>query len=307
MNKIIKLLNPYYLVYWIKSKKLENESPYLSDEEYIRRRFYLNLGYKPNLTQPITYNEKLNWLKLNYRSDKLTKLVDKYLVREYVKDTIGEEYLIPILNVYSSPAEINFDELPNSFVLKCNHNSGLGMCICKNKKTLNKKNVINSLLLGLNEDFYMHGREWPYKNVKRLIVCEKYLDNGKEDLMDFKLFFFNGVFKLLLICSDRHTHLANDWYDENLNHLNLTNGPKNNKKKIFFDNDVVNKMIALGTALNKDLIHSRIDFYYCKGKIYFGEITLFESSGFARYKPSKWDSIIGGYLKLPIDGEKNEK
>lgn len=301
MIKIFKIFNPFYCIYWIRSKKLDKIASSLSDKDYIEKRFFLNLGYKPNLEKPVTYNEKLNWLKLNYRFDELTLLVDKYLVRNYVRDRIGEEYLIPLINVYDSVEEIDFNVLPNSFVLKCNHNSGLGMFICKSKKNIDEKKIRNNLASGLKEDFFMHGREWPYKNVNRKIICEKYLDNGKDDLMDYKLFFFNGVFRLLLVCSNRHAHLHNDWYDENLNHLNLINGPKNSNKKIYLNKEIIKEMINLGCKLNNQLVHSRIDFYYCHGKIFFGEITLFESSGFAKYKPKKWDYIIGSYLKLPCE------
>ena len=196
-------------------------------------------------------------------------------------------------------ARVTFDVLPKKFVLKCNHNSGLGMCICKNINTLNKRETIKRLQLGLNEDFYLRGREWPYKNVKRKIICETYLeDESGVELMDYKLFCFNGRFKVLLICSDRHTNLSNDWYDENLIHLPCINGPKNRKSPIIMSSKI-HEMIKLAETLTSGIPQARVDFYDLNGKIYFGEITLFESSGLSPFKPKQYDLIFGSYIKLP--------
>lgn len=156
-------------------KLLRKLSVLLSDRAYIKYRYFYTFHRFPNLNNPKTYNEKLQWLKLNDRNPQYTIMVDKYRVRNYIKEKIGEEYLIPLLGVWNDPDDIDFDLLPGKFVLKCNHNSGAGMCICKDKNELNINNVVNNLKLGLKEDYYLYGREWPYKNVERKVICEEYL------------------------------------------------------------------------------------------------------------------------------------
>ena len=143
---------------------------YLDDKKYLERMFRVQLGKNLNFENPVTFNEKIQWLKINNRESEYTIMVDKYKVREYISETIGEQYLIPLLGVWDSPDEINFDILPDEFVLKCNHNSGLGMCICKNKSTLNIEKVKQDLSNGLNENYYLLYREWPYKNVEKKLL-----------------------------------------------------------------------------------------------------------------------------------------
>ena len=151
-------------------------------------------------------------------------MVDKYKVREYISETIGEQYLIPLLGVWDSPDEINFDILPDEFVLKCNHNSGLGMCICKNKSTLNIEKVKQDLSNGLNENYYLLYREWPYKNVEKKIIAEKYMSDQGKELQDYKIHCFNGIPKIILVCRDRFsdTGLTEDFFDIEWNHLNIS-------------------------------------------------------------------------------------
>ena len=164
----------------------------MPDEEYLKKMYYATMGKQLNLDNPQTFNEKLQWLKLHNRKDIYTVMVDKYLVRDYIKEKLGEEYLIPLLGVYDKPEDIDFDKLPNQFVLKCNHNSGLGMYICKDKSKLTKrdfKKIRKELSRGLKEDYYLSGREWPYKNVPRKIICEQYMvDSETKDLYDYKFF-----------------------------------------------------------------------------------------------------------------------
>ena len=149
------------------------------DDVFLKKAFRVNMHQELNLDNPQTFNEKLQWLKLYNRKPEYTMMVDKYKVREYVADTLGEEYLIPLLGVWDDPDEIDFDALPNQFVLKCNHNSGLGMCICKDKSKLDIEKVKKELKKGLKQDYYLTGREWPYKDVPRKIVCEKFMTNDE--------------------------------------------------------------------------------------------------------------------------------
>ena len=176
----------------------------MPDEEYLRRMFKAVMGTELDLEHPVTFNEKLQWLKLYDRNPLYTTMVDKYEVKKYVADIIGEEYIIPTLGVWDDPDEIDFEKLPNQFVLKCNHNSGLGMCICKDKSKLNYDKVRADLRKGLAQDYYLLNREWPYKDVPRKIIAEKYLsDNLETELADYKVHNFSGIPQMILVCRDR--------------------------------------------------------------------------------------------------------
>ena len=189
--KILKYIKkPSLAIKYLKAKRLAGKyGQSLNDEEYLKKAFKLNMGKELNLDNPQTFNEKLQWLKLHDRKSEYTIMVDKYLARDYIAKTIGEEYLIPLLGVWDSPDEIDFDALPDQFVLKCNHNSGLGMCICKDKSKLDIEKVKKELQKGLNENYYLHRREWPYKDVPRKIIAEKYMvDESGTELKDYKFF-----------------------------------------------------------------------------------------------------------------------
>lgn len=268
-----------------------------SDKDFIKKKYRIIFGKEINLDNPKTFNEHINWMKLYFREPILGKLVDKIAVRDYVKEKIGEKHLVPLIGTYDSPEDIDFDTLPDKFVLKCNHNAHEGMFFCRSKEqrdTLNVFEIKEKLAKGLKDDHYLVSKEWPYSLVKPRILCEHLLeDDSQNGLADYKLFYFNGVFKLLLMCTDRSTHLANDWYDKDLNHLSVSNGPKNRKKPIILDKKIINEMITLGKELVSDFPECRVDFYYCNGNIYFGELTFFESSGFAPFAPSYMDEELG--------------
>lgn len=268
---------------------------------YLKILYRLSLGQKLNLDAPQTFNEKLQWLKLYDRRPEYTMMVDKYLVRDYIAKTLGEEYLIPLLGVWDDPEEIDFDALPDQFVLKCNHNSGLGMCICKDKSKLDIKRVKSELRKGLAQDYYLMGREWPYKDVPRKIICEKYMeDESGYELRDYKFFVFNGTMKAMFIATDRNasSETCFDFFDKDFKHLPFTNGHPNTKKKIFKPGNY-EKMIDLAEKLGEEMPHARIDFYNINGKIYFGEITLFHWSGMVPFEPEEWDYTFGSWLELP--------
>lgn len=277
-----------------------------SDEKWIKWRFWLRMGKFPDLENPNTYNEKLQWLKLNDRNPLYSKLVDKYAVKKYVADKIGEEYIIPTLGVWNSFDEIDFDKLPNRFVLKCTHDSG-GIVICKDKSRLNYAKAKKKLEKSMKTDYYLRtGREWPYSNVPRRIMAEQYMeDSATNELRDYKFFAFDGKVRALYIASERQIEEEEtkfDIYDEKFNHLPVMWGHPNSKKKIEkpvnFD-----KMIKLAEKLAKGFSHVRVDFYEVDGRIYFGEFTFYTLSGMTPFTPKEWDMKFGDWIRLPIQSK----
>ena len=294
--------NPFLLVKRQRIRKLRKNSSHYSDEAFLKKAFQILCGYKLNLDNPLTYNEKIQWLKLNDHSPIYHELADKYLVRQYVKDKIGEKYLIPLIASWDYPDEIDFSALPSSFVIKCNHNSGRGMILCKNKKTLDTVEALQEIKRGFEENYFLLGREWAYKDIKKKIICEEYIqDKPGTEIADYKFFCCDGKFKFLLVCSNRHTNLSNDWYDENLNHLPCINGPKNNKNGVILPDNIF-EMIKIAEKLSDGLLHVRVDLYSVQNTILFGEMTFYESSGFAPFKPKEFDYLFGSFIKLPIKG-----
>lgn len=276
---------------------------WLPDKVFLESAFRARFGRKLNLNNPETFNEKLQWLKLYNRKPEYTKMVDKYLVRDYVKEKIGEEYLIPLLGVWDDPEKIDFDELPMQFVLKCNHNSGLGMCICKDKNSLDINKAKEELKKGINQNYYLTSREWPYKDVPRRIIAEKYMvDESGYELKDYKFYCFDGKVKLVMINSDRMSSEKTkaNYFDENYQPLDFVWGYENAEippqKPEKFE-----EMKYLAEKLSEGITHVRIDFYQTPSGIYFGEITFFDGSGFDAIEPIEWDYKIGSWLKLPME------
>lgn len=270
------------------------------DKTYLKLKFRILMHKKLDLDNPQTFNEKLQWLKLYDRRPEYTKMVDKVAVKEYVASIIGEDYIIPTIGVWTRPEDIEWDKLPESFVLKCNHDSG-GLVICKDKAKLNRKAAIQKLRKSLKTNFYKEGREWPYKNVKRKIIAEKYLNPGSElsDLQDYKFFCFNGNVKFLKVDFNRFVNHKANYYDCDWNLLPFGEeicppDPSHTiEKPINFP-----RMIEIAKELSKDLPFVRIDLFNVKGKIYIGEITLYPSAGMGRIIPMEWDEKIGNMLQL---------
>lgn len=277
----------------------------LSDEKYLKKKFRLMMGKKLSLAPPRTFNEKLQWLKLYDRKPEYTIMVDKYKVREYIKEKIGDEYLIPLLGVWDNAKDIDFDKLPNQFVLKCNHNSGLGMYICKDKSKLTKKQVREirkNLTKGLQQDYYLTGREWPYKNVPRKIIAEKYMTDTPEssDFTDYKFFCFNGYVDCVMVCLERSSGDTKFYFfdrDWNLKRLNIRG--KNAPDGFTIPKpDLMDKMFNVASNLSEGLPFVRIDLYQSVGKIYFGEITFFPDSGFDSNLLAETDEYFGNLIHL---------
>lgn len=303
---LFRLLHPIKTFNKFLIRRLNKKVNLYSNETFLKKKFYLNLGYKLDLTNPITYNEKLQWLKLYYQKNELTSLADKYLVRNYVKTKIGEEYLIPLINVYDKPESIDFSVLPNQFVLKCNHNSGLGMCICKDKNNLDIDNVLKNLNKGLEEDYSLLNKEWPYKKIDRKIVCEKFMgDNFGKGINDYKFYCFNGEPKYFLVSTNRMVDVRFNYFDMQGKELPFSQGAK--RGNVDLSNIDINKMAEIAKKLSEGLPHVRVDLYFINNHIYFGEMTFFDSSGFDRFSPKKWDYILGNYLVLPTDKYINGK
>lgn len=275
---------------------------WLPDEIYLKHLFKARLGYDLNLDDPQTFNEKLQWLKLYDRRPEYTVMVDKYLAKQYVADKIGEQYIIPTLEVYDDPDEIDFDKLPDQFVLKCNHNSGLGMCICRNKSELDIKKVKSELRKGLKQNYYLGGREWPYKNVPRKIIAEKYMeDKNIGTLNDYKIFCFNGIAKFMFVATERQNKNAEtkfDFYDMDFNHLPFTNGHPNSNADIKCPS-MLKEMKNIAEILSQNIPQVRVDLYEINGKIYFGELTFSHWSGFVAFEPAEWDYKLGQLIDLP--------
>lgn len=274
---------------------------HMPDEQYLKRKYKSCMGVELDLDNPQTFNEKLQWLKLYDRRPEYTMMVDKYKVREYIAEQLGEEYLIPLLGVWDDPDEIDFDALPDQFVLKCNHNSGLGMCICKDKSKLNIAKIKKELREGVAQDYYLTGREWPYKNVPRKIICEKYMvDNQTSELRDYKLFCFDGNVMFFKVDFGRFTEHHANYYDRDGKLLNMGEAdyPPIPEKNIEIPKNI-GIMIEFAEKLSKGIPFVRIDFYDVDGKIYFGEITFYPAAGFGKFEPKQWDKTFGDWLILP--------
>ncbi len=272
-----------------------------SDSVYLRLYYFFKLGKVLHLHHPLTFNEKLQWLKLYDRRPEYTMMVDKYSVKNYVAEIIGREHTIPTLGVWDSPDDIEWDLLPQQFVLKTTHGGGgCGVIICKNKATFNKDDAIHKLSVSLKSDIYKEFREWPYKNVKKRIIAEQYMTNDGQELEDYKIHCFNGTPKFILLCRDRFSKkgLSEDFYSTEWEHLNMKRpnrdnpGGHNRPKEL-------DEMIRFAKLLSKDIPFIRTDFYIINGQVYFGELTFFPAGGMSSFEPEEYDRTLGSWLVLP--------
>lgn len=269
-----------------------------NDETFIKWEYYFGMGKFPDLFHPRTYNEKLQWLKLYDKHDEYSQYVDKYEAKELIKDIIGEEHIIPTLGVWNSFDEIDFNSLPNRFVLKTTHDSG-GVYICKDKFKMNLKEVRKVLNKSLKRNFFYEHREYPYKNIKPRIIAEKYMvDESGIELKDYKFFCFDGVPKMMFVATDRPLDTRFDFFDTEFNHLPFKQGHPLASKPIFKP-DNYHEMLEIAKILSRGFPHVRVDLYNINGVIYFGELTFFHFSGNVPFEPEEWDYIIGEWLVLP--------
>lgn len=276
-------------------------SPLIPDKLYLKIFHRLYLGYCLDLKHPKTYQEKQQWLKLYNRKPEYTVMADKVKAKEWVANKIGEEHIIPTIGVWKDPAEIDFDALPDKFVLKCNHNSGLGMCICKDKKKLDIDKVKRELLKGIKQNYFLHAREWPYKDIPRRIFAEKFMADGNNtDLTDYKFFCFDGEPFMMYVSQDNAENTTTDFFDMNYNRLPIRMKDPNSKnppsKPSKFE-----EMKAFARILSKGIPHVRVDFYVINDFVYFGEMTFFHNAASTKVYPNEWNYKLGDMIKLPFE------
>lgn len=272
-----------------------------NDEWYVKTRYYLYTGEKLNLDNPRTYNEKLCWQKLYDHNPLYTTMVDKYAVKDYVAGVIGGGYIIPTIGVWDNPDEIDWNLLPDQFVLKTTHDSG-GVIIVKDKNSLDKNYAIAKLNACLKADNYATTREWPYKNVPRRVIAEKYIEDKKVgELRDYKFFAFDGVVRAMFVSQGRNKKgedVRFDYFDANYNHLPIYQyhefGEIIPEKPTSFE-----LMKELASKLSRGIPQVRVDLYEVDGKVYFGELTFFHHGGIVPFKPNEWNEIFGSWITLP--------
>lgn len=269
------------------------------DEAYLKIAYRLSVGQRLNIDSPATFSEKLQWLKLNDRRPQYVTMVDKYRVREYISQIIGAEYLIPLLGVWAKAEEIDFDTLPEQFVLKCNHDSG-SVIVCKDKSKADRTLIVSRLNKALATKGFWFGREWPYYGVKPVIIAEKYMeDHTTRELRDYKFFCFNGCVRCFKVDFDRFDKHGANYYDREKKLLPFGEEccPPQYDKEIVFP-ATLDKMIVLAEKLSTGISFLRVDFYSVDEHIYFGELTFFPASGFGRFVPDDWDHKLGNWLKI---------
>ena len=265
------------------------------------------MGYPLNIDNPQTFNEKLQWLKLYDRNPLYTTMVDKYEAKKYVAGIIGEEHIIPTLAVYDKVEDIDFDTLPNQFVLKCTHDSG-GIFICHDKTKLVRQDAIKKLRKGLKKNFYWYYREWPYKNVRPRIIAEKYMeDESGWQLKDYKIFCFNGEPQFIEVDYDRYVGHKLNVYDLNWQFIDFYMTSPNDANVIIEKPKQLDLMLEKARRLSLGIPFVRVDFYSICDNIYFGELTFHPGSGLIDFHPREYDKIVGEKLVLPIKSETNKK
>lgn len=278
----------------------------LSDKSYLSLMYRAHLGQKLHWDTPVTFSEKLQWLKLYDRKPVYSSMVDKYEAKQYTSERIGDRYTIPVLGgPWSHPDEIDYDALPDQFVLKTTHDCG-GVLICADKSKFDREAAKQMLLEHLSRDYYKHCREWPYKNVKPRIFAEKYLfeKNQSAPIKDYKFFTFNGEPKLMYIAGGRDYSKKEDnvvyadFFDMNFNHVDLCidhdNAPTCPEKPQTFD-----QMVEFARVLAQGTRHLRVDFYEVDGRLYCGELTFFHCGGLRKFKTGEWDRVMGDWIDLP--------
>ena len=272
---------------------------FIPDKLWLQIKYVCRMGKYPDLNNPKTFNEKIQWLKLHNRKPEFSAMVDKYEVKKLIAERMGEEYLIPTLGVWERFEEIDFDALPEQFVLKCTHDSG-GLVICKDKSKLDLEQAKRKITNSLHTNYYWHGREWPYKNVKPRIIAEKYMvDESGVELKDYKIFNFGGQPKLIQVDFNRFVKHTKNIYDTEWNYLNVAINYPTDPTVAIKKPECLNKMLEMAKELSADIPFLRTDFYVVNEKIYFGELTFSPGSGFMRITPESFDLEMGSWIPLP--------
>ena len=277
---------------------------FIPDELYLRIAYRCVTGKILHLNPPVTYNEKLQWLKLHNRQPEYTAMVDKYEARKFVASRVGQKYLVKTLGVWEKAEDINFELLPEKFVLKCTHDCG-GLVICRDKSKLDVSAARKRLNECLKTNFYYQGREWPYKNVKPRIYAEEYLeDAGETQLSDYKVFCFDGVPQLIQVDYDRYEGHKRQFFDCDWNRKDISFHFMSDTVKKIKKPEVLPEMLDLARKLSAGFPHLRTDFYIVNNTLYVGEMTFFHGTGFGKWWPEGTDEWLGSLLKLPVVGVK---
>ena len=275
---------------------------FLPDKMYVKLYFRLRLGRKLDMNNPVTLNEKLQWMKFNYRFPLQSIVSDKLLVRNFVADKIGDQYLIPLLGQWDKFDDIDFRKLPNQFVLKCNHDSG-GLVVCKDKNNLDINKAKAKINKSLKTNFYYIGREYQYRNIIPKIMCEKFISDNGQVPLDYKIYCFNGKPHVILVCKDRFNDNSRKaqylYYDQQWNFMPLNKCDEKIENPRIEKPKNLDEMLNIASILSKDFYFARIDLYNINGKIYFGEITLSPNSGFDADITYETDLMFGIKLCLP--------
>ncbi len=275
-------------------------------EKMVKKMFKKHMGYELDLNNPKTFNEKLQWLKLYNHEEIYTIMVDKYAAKKYVADRIGEKYIIPTLGIWNNFDEIDFQTLPNKFVLKCTHDCG-SIVIVKNKNNFDVEAARDKLELGLRHNYYYSWYEWPYKNVPPRIIAEKYMidfnDEGdpKDDLTDYKFMCFHGEVKCIFTCTQRRSTdgLRVTFFDDEWKQLPFERHYPAAEFGSIAKPKNLNLMKTFAEQLSTNIPFVRVDFYEINGMVYFGELTFFPGAGFEEFTPSKYDRLLGSWINLP--------
>lgn len=272
----------------------------ISDENYLKLMFRAQLGEALNLDEPVTFNAKLQWLKLHDRNPLYTTLVDKYRVKPWVANIIGADHITKNYGVWENVEDIELDNLPERFVLKTNHDSG-GVAICRNRSTFDFDAAKKTLQKSLDTNYYWSCREWPYKDVKALVFAEEYLetDSASQELTDYKVMCFDGTAQCVFTCTDRAKNdLRVDFFDLDWNHLPFTRHYPN-ADSAPEEPSALHEMISMAERLATGIPFVRCDFYEVEGRVYFGEMTFYPGSGFEEFEPECWDQKLGNLIVLP--------
>ena len=259
--------------------------------------YKMKTGERLNLKHPVGFNEKQNYLKIYEKHPEYSFLVDKIAVRDYIAEKIGKEYLFPIYGCWDRFEDIDFESLPNEFVLKCNHDSG-SVKFIRDKNTIDFVAFKKFFNARLKRNPYYDSREYPYKSLKAKIIAEKYMvPDGQSDINDYKFFCFNGEPRIMFVATERSTDCRFDFYDMDFNHLDIVNIHPNSDKPIEKP-ELFEEMKAVAARLSSGMKFVRIDLYVIEGQIYFGEFTFFHGGGFWLFKPDEWEKKLGDWIFL---------
>lgn len=270
----------------------------LSDESYIKKKYRLYMGNELNLGNPVCFNEKMQWLKLYHHDEAYMTMVDKYEVKNYVARRAGEEYIIPTLGVWDGVDEIDFDKLPEKFVLKCTHDAG-SVILCTDKKAFDFAAAKAKLRKGLKRNFYYLNREWAYRGVKPRIIAEKYIAGGETgDLRDYKIYNFHGKARAIQVSIDRFTRHKLYFYDTDWRYLGTKLESPADPGYMVERPEKLEEMLLLAERLSEGIPFVRTDFYCTNGSIYFGEFTFYPAGGYGKFVPEQLDYKFGGWINI---------